>query len=114
MVTILMQSMMGQTLRHRVQPVQLSVTMGRTEAPAWRNCSPLSAESIPPVARIGKPGMALAMADTALRAMGLMALPAHMDTHSESSCSGDPSIRGSFVLPNTRPGGAVGLQPHHT
>lgn len=48
-----------------------------TEAPAWRNCSPASAESIPPVARIGKPGMALAMADTALRAMGLMALPAH-------------------------------------
>lgn len=32
---------------------------------------------MPPVARIGKPGMALAMADTALRAIGLMALPAH-------------------------------------
>jgi len=43
---------------------------------------------MPPVARTGKPGMALAMADTALRAMGLMALPAHMDTNSESSCSG--------------------------
>lgn len=51
-----------------------------TEAPAWRNCSPVSAESIPPVARIGKPGIARAMADTALRAMGLMALPAYMDT----------------------------------
>ena len=30
---------------------------------------------MPPVARIGKPGIARAMADTALRAMGLMALP---------------------------------------
>lgn len=29
------------------------------------------------MARIGKPGIALAMADTALRAIGLMALPAH-------------------------------------
>ena len=47
----------------------------KTDAPAWRNCSPVSAESIPPVAKIGKPGIALAMADTALRAMGLMALP---------------------------------------
>lgn len=34
---------------------------------------------MPPVARIGKPGIALAMADTALRAMGLMALPANID-----------------------------------
>ena len=49
-----------------------------TEAPAWRNCSPVSAESIPPVAKIGKPGIALPMAETALRAMGLMALPAHI------------------------------------
>lgn len=50
-----------------------------TEAPAWRNCSPVSAESMPPVARIGKPGIARAMADTALRAMGLMALPVCMN-----------------------------------
>lgn len=49
-----------------------------TDAPAWRNCSPLSAESMPPVARTGKPGIALAMAETALRAMGLMALPANI------------------------------------
>lgn len=48
------------------------------EAPAWRNCSPVSAESIPPVAKTGKPGISLAMVDTALRAMGLMALPAHI------------------------------------
>lgn len=51
-----------------------------TEAPAWRNCSAVSAESMPPVARIGKPGIARAMADTALRAMGLMALPVCMNT----------------------------------
>lgn len=46
-----------------------------TEAPAWRNCRPHSAESMPPVAKMGKPGSALAMADTARRAMGRMALP---------------------------------------
>lgn len=51
-----------------------------TEAPAWRNCRPVSAESMPPVARIGKPGIARAMADTALRAMGLMAFPVCMNT----------------------------------
>lgn len=56
-----------------------NVVTCKTEAPAWRNWSPVSAESMPPVARIGKPGIALAMADTALRAMGLMALPANID-----------------------------------
>lgn len=48
----------------------------RTEAPLWRNWSPLSAESIPPVAKIGNPGKARAMAVTALKAIGLMAVPA--------------------------------------
>lgn len=46
-----------------------------TEAPARRNCMATSAESTPPVARIGKPGRALAIAETALSAMGLMTLP---------------------------------------
>ena len=46
-----------------------------TEAPACRYCSPTSAESIPPVARMGNPGKALAMADTARRAMGRIAFP---------------------------------------
>lgn len=46
-----------------------------TDAPEWRNCKPTSAESIPPVARTGKPGSALAMADTARRAIGRMAFP---------------------------------------
>lgn len=49
-----------------------------TEAPAWRNCRPDSAESMPPVAKMGKPGSALAMADTARSAMGRMALPEYV------------------------------------
>lgn len=49
-----------------------------TEAPAWRNCRPDSAESMPPVAKMGKPGSALAMTDTARRAMGRIALPEHI------------------------------------
>lgn len=37
--TMRMQSMMGQTLRHRVQPVQLSVTVGRwVSASNWIAC----------------------------------------------------------------------------
>ena len=36
---------------------------------------PLSALSMPPVARIGNPGRALAIADTARRAIGRIALP---------------------------------------
>lgn len=48
----------------------------RTEAPLWRNWRPLSAESIPPVAKMGNPGKARAMADTALKAIGLIAVPA--------------------------------------
>lgn len=47
----------------------------KTEAPLWRNCKALSAESMPPVAKIGKPGRALAIAETARRAIGLMAFP---------------------------------------
>lgn len=47
----------------------------RTEAPLWRNWRPLSAESIPPVAKMGNPGKARAMAVTALKAMGLIAVP---------------------------------------
>lgn len=46
-----------------------------TDAPAWRNCRPDSAESMPPVAKMGKPGSARAMAETARRAMGRMAFP---------------------------------------
>lgn len=45
------------------------------DAPPRRNCRPASAESIPPVARIGKSGSARAIAVTARRAMGRMALP---------------------------------------
>lgn len=46
-----------------------------TVAPACKNCNPASAESIPPVAKIGKPGMARATADTARRAIGRIAFP---------------------------------------
>lgn len=41
---------------------------------------------MPPVARTGKPGIARAMADTALRAMGLMALPVCMNTEVNAFC----------------------------
>eukprot|EP01137_Pigoraptor_chileana_P009089 Opistho-2@56828 len=44
-------------------------------APQCKNCSADSAESMPPVARMGKPGSFRAMFDTALRAIGRMALP---------------------------------------
>mmetsp|Transcript_27773 Transcript_27773/g.41074 ORF Transcript_27773/g.41074 Transcript_27773/m.41074 type:complete len:266 (+) Transcript_27773:711-1508(+) len=44
-------------------------------APAMMNWSAVWAESQPPVARIGKPGNARAMAETSRRAIGLMALP---------------------------------------
>lgn len=47
----------------------------RTEAPLWRNWRPLSAESIPPVAKMGNPGRARAMEVTALKAIGLIAVP---------------------------------------
>lgn len=38
----------------------------KTLAPHWRNCNAASAESMPPVASIGNPGKALAIAETAL------------------------------------------------
>ena len=46
-----------------------------TLAPACRNCNADAALSMPPVASIGNPGRALATAETARKAIGLMALP---------------------------------------
>lgn len=68
-----------------------------TEAPAWRNCRPDSAESMPPVAKIGKPGSAWAMADTARKAMGRMALPECMQTKKQIT---DKQIHISFTKLN--------------
>uniref|UniRef100_A0A1A9Z8N0 Uncharacterized protein n=1 Tax=Glossina pallidipes TaxID=7398 RepID=A0A1A9Z8N0_GLOPL len=65
---------MGQTETHKVHPVQSSVTCEqtcKTLAPACRNCKATSPESIPPIPSIGKPGNLFAMAEIALRAMGL-------------------------------------------
>ena len=42
------------------------ITSCKAEAPAFRYCIPTSAESMPPVAKMGKPGNAFAIADTAL------------------------------------------------
>jgi hypothetical protein len=39
------------------------------------NCSAESAESMPPIPRIGKPGSLLPIAETALKPIGLVALP---------------------------------------
>ena len=47
----------------------------RIVAPACKYCKPASAESMPPVARIGKSGRARAMAETPRRAMGRIAFP---------------------------------------
>ena len=46
-----------------------------TPAPHCKNCSPTSAESIPPAARIGNPGRCLPMLETSLKAIGFMVLP---------------------------------------
>lgn len=65
----------------------------RTEAPLWRNWRPLSAESMPPVAMTGNPGRARAMADTALKAMGLTAMPAGRERSAVSRAA--PELRPS-------------------
>ena len=57
---------------------QFTVAFSRTcnrVAPAYRNWSPASAESMPPLARTGNPGSALPIADTSRRATGRIALP---------------------------------------
>lgn len=50
------------------------------------NCKAASALSMPPVARIGKPGRARAMADTARRAMGLPYEPGYIANRTEWHC----------------------------
>lgn len=52
-----------------------SVLTWRTDAPHLRNWIEDSAESIPPVAKIGNPGRARATAETALKATGRTAFP---------------------------------------
>lgn len=46
-----------------------------TDAPQLRNCKAISAESIPPIPRIGNPGRALAMDDIAFNAIGRVIFP---------------------------------------
>lgn len=60
------------TLYHVYEKINLTWT---TEAPHWMNCKATSAESIPPIPKMGKPGRVLAINETALSPTGLVAFP---------------------------------------
>jgi hypothetical protein len=53
----------------------ISISTCNTDAPQCRNCNPASAESMPPIPMIARPGRSLAIAETARNPTGLIALP---------------------------------------
>jgi len=55
--------------------VNINLSTCNTDAPQCRNCSPASAESIPPIPMIANPGSSLAIVEMARNATGLIALP---------------------------------------